>query len=179
MSYVLRVGEPYDRAVRHWPEGGEYNYREGAHELLLRFAAPTPREVEAVTRGPAGFGLLGHGDAAFLLYRFGDAVPWCDAPYSWWLVPEGQRTEPAPPGAGLRALLQVVLIDVRGIVRGLRALTWSPEFTEAVHAAIRGQIARGRPDAGRYNRQILEAYERWPTSAAMARATPIHCVGGQ
>ncbi len=54
----LRVGELYAPARRTWPEGAEYNYRAGGHELRLFWRSPTLGEVEGVRLGPMEFGLL-------------------------------------------------------------------------------------------------------------------------
>jgi hypothetical protein len=53
-------------------------------------------------------------------------------------VPEPERTLPEATQGDDRAVLQVVLVDAeKGIVRGVRSLTLSPEFTRALQGAIR------------------------------------------
>lgn len=47
------VGQPYHPSRRAWPEGAQYNYRQGQHELVLFFQSPTTREIEAVRHGQA------------------------------------------------------------------------------------------------------------------------------
>jgi hypothetical protein len=53
-------------------------------------------------------------------------------------VPEPERTLPEATQGDDRAVLQVVLVGAeKGIVRGVRSLTLSPEFTRALQGAIR------------------------------------------
>jgi len=176
---VLEVGKPYlpDRA-RLEPRA-EYNCRGGQHELLLCLSGLTEREVEAVRKGEAELGLVIWGDVLFFLYRFGEAIQWSDAPYSWHLVPAGERELPEPPATTeTRALLSVVLVDAdRNVVRALGAVTLSPDFTRELHRAIRRQAARPWP-AEDYDAQLRRAYERWPDTEAMLAAAVARCLGG-
>lgn len=175
----LEVGRPYIAGRVALAPRAEYNFRGGQHELVLCLAELTETEVTAVREGEAEFALLVSGDVIFLFYRFGGAIDWSDAPYSWHLVPPGQRELPLPPTSDEgRAPLLAVLVDAdRNLVRALRALTLSPEFTRALHEAIRAQAARPW-SADRYDAELRRAYDRWPTSEAMLRAATVRTKGG-
>jgi hypothetical protein len=177
--HTLEVGKLYHPGIRHWPEGGEYNFRSGGHELLLRFVRPAAQEVEAVSRGDCEFALASVGDILFFLYRFGKAVRWSDAPYAWHLLPEDQRIPPLHPNTDqTRALLRVVLLDAAtGIVRALRAVTLSPGFTRSLHSAI--QVQMNTPWVGNreYDRRLAAAYRRYPSSEDLFSITVAHTNG--
>jgi len=66
-----------------------------------------------------------------------------------------------------RALLSVVLVDAdKNIVRGLRAVMFSPDFTFALHMAI-GEQAVCFWNQVNYDAQLSRAYQRWPTTEQM------------
>lgn len=179
--HELRVGQPYHPGRQSWPEVAQYQHRGGGHELLLCLACPTGTEVEAVRRGEAEFALYAHEDLIVLLYRFGAAgrgIPWSDAPYSWHLVPAGERALPPDVAGNERALLTVVLVDAAtGIIRALRVVSWSPAFTAAVHAAIRAQAARPWSEAV-YDAALDLLYARYPTTGALLERAVARTTGG-
>jgi hypothetical protein len=159
----------------------QYNFRDGAHELLLWLGSPSPAEVADIRQGEAEFALVVEPPVIVLLYRFGRSIRWSDAPYSWHRVPAGQRTlpEPLPEGEEGRALLQIVLVDAAtGIVRALRAVTLAPAFTAALHLAIREQ-ARQPWDSNAYDRALQRLYARYPTSEAMLAQAAARTTGGR
>lgn len=118
--HVLEVGGPYPSRL---PESVQYNYRAGQHELLMVLGGLSGREVQDIRRGTCEFALYVEGPVIDLLYRFGQAIPWSDAPYSWHLAPVRERTLPElEPTLETRAVLSVVLVEARtDIVRALRA----------------------------------------------------------
>jgi hypothetical protein len=142
--YLLEVGKVYDPRRRSWPEGADYNFRGGQHELRIFLAGPTLKEVMAVQTGPVEFGLCAEPDGMFVSVRFGRTLAF-DCSYQWHRVEESERIPPPPheeTSPKLRALLTIILIDAAtGIVRTLRDVTYSPEFTRAIHKAIADQIA--------------------------------------
>jgi hypothetical protein len=172
--YTLRVGAPYNLGRRSYPEAVQYHYRAGGHELLMWLGRLTPRDVQAITRGPADFALAAHPPVLFLLYRFGAAIPWSDTAFTVWMVPEDERTLPELAHlVGLRALLSVVLVDAAtGLVCGLRTVTLSPAFTMALHLAIRDQHVADWPGQDAYDRALEALYRRYPsTDMLLATAT--------
>lgn len=169
-----------------WPEGSEYNWHGragepgGAHDLMLRFTRPSSSEVGAVRTGEAEFALVELPPAVFLLYRFGIGVPWSDCPYSYHLLPAGSRVPPPAEGSEeQRALLTVLLLDApTGVVKVIRAVTLSPEFTLKLHDAIRRQIAALWPGQARYTQHLAGVYRQFPTTNSMLAAATARCLGG-
>jgi len=137
--HSYKVGELYtDRTT--WPELAQYNYRGGEHELILFFNKPTSKEVHAIAKERAEFALFVERRLIVIVYRFGTELPWSDAPYSIHLVPSEQRTTPPEVEMDERAWLHIVLVDAStGIIKALRSLTMTPEFTWTLHQAIREQ----------------------------------------
>jgi hypothetical protein len=182
---TLQVGKPLVPGRTAWPEQADFNYYDGGAELCLFSFTPSVAEVEAVRVGPCDFALAPSGDVLFLLYRFGRAgagVPWSDAPFSWHLVPEGRRQLPPAPGElspDTRELLLVILTDAAtGLVRVLRAVSLAPDFTRALFAAVAAQAAAPWCGPAAYDRQLAEAYRRWPSSNNLLTAAVARCAGG-
>jgi len=176
----LEVGQPYLPGGRRRPPGPEYNFRGGFHELILCLPDLTELEIAAVLREPADFALVREGPAIVLFYRFGDALPWSDCTYSWWLVPESERVAPWIPAANERALLTTILIDQgSGLVSALRATTFSPEFTGALHVAIQEQAETAWIGREAYHRFVMDLYARFPTTEALLALAAARCRGGE
>jgi hypothetical protein len=151
--HALEVGKPYDPRRRSWPEGADYNFREGAHELRIFLAGASPREVEAIRSGPVEFGFFAGPLGLFLITRFGSSLSF-DCSYHWQRMAETTGDRTMPPASeetspALRALLAIILIEAsNGTVLTLRTVTFSPEFTRAIHRAIAGQAAGPYDPAG-------------------------------
>ncbi len=176
---VLQVGKPYIPGRTDWREGVEYNYRAGAHEMRMFFERPAVSEVEAVRKGECEFALAVEGPVIFLLYCFRPAIDWSDAPFSWHLVPEIERTLPQQEGNETRALLHVDLIEAKtGIVRALRVVTFSPEFTYALHNAIREQAASPWLGRDAYDAALRDAYRHYARSEDLLKRAVARTVGG-
>lgn len=162
---ALEVGKSYVPGRTSIEPRVEYSFRRGQHELLLCFSQLSEDEIDAVREGKAEFGLLIYGLVIFLLYRFGEAIAWSDAPYSWHRVPAEQQQ--LPETAEIRARLSVVLVDAdRNVVRALRMGMLSPDFTRALHAAIADQAA-GPWNPENFDAHLRSAYQSWPTTAQM------------
>ena len=180
MTSAFEVGKPYSARTR-WPEGSQYNFRGGGHELLLLFASPSDREVTGVRKAPVELALVVEGPLVVLSHRFGDALPWGDSPFSWHLLPESERVYPPPWEDGSpeqRALLAVFLVDAAtGILRALRQLTMAPDFTRAIHRAIVEQ-AQQPWNAAAYDAALERLYQRYPSSEALQVAAIARTRGG-
>lgn len=173
---TYQVGSLYHPDRTHWPEVAQYNYRGGEHELTIFLERPRTKELEAARVGAADFALIASPPVLLLCYRFGDGLPWSDAPYSWHLVPDAERTLPPEPELAERALLHVVVVDAAtGIIRVLRALTLAPEFSRALHRAIRAQ-SRIPWSSHAFDRE-LSLLQR-STSAELAGRADVRCRGG-
>lgn len=167
--HAYTVGELYNPSRTRWPEVAQYNYRGGEHELILFFNQPSPAEIRDVQKGEAEFRLFVQHDQIILVWRFG-RIPWSDAPYTIHRVPESERVLPQPPRdiQNLRVFLHIVLVDAdSGVIRALRAITLSSEFTAALHAAILDQAALPW-DAVGYDLRLRTIQDRY-TSADLAQ----------
>jgi hypothetical protein len=138
---IVAIEKPLFEGRTELPEAIEYNYQAGDHTLLLSMKNLHPKEIEAVRAGEAEFGLYCENSIVFLLYRFGEALPWSDSAFSWWNVAEEDRGIPAlRENLAERILLKIILVEAStGIVKAIRVTTLSPEFTEKLHEAIRNQ----------------------------------------
>jgi hypothetical protein len=133
----------------------------------LGFGGLTPREIEDVRRGPADFALFGDQGVLFFLYRFG-SVGWGDCPYSWHL---DSVELPELPTGEQRILLPVTLAELpANIVRALRAISLSAEFSRALVERIREQAAGAPMDRAAYNAAIDAAYRTHTVDAMVDRA---------
>lgn len=174
-----QVGHPYSPGVSHWPETPQFNHRMNSTELVLFYASPSPAEVEEIRSAPAEFALYVERDLLVVLYRFGDS-PWSDAPYSWHLVPEDQRTLPNLTGLqDPHLILVVMLVDAAtGILLVNRVVSLAPSFSTALSLAIREQASRPWPGDVAYDRQLAALYQRYPASRDMVRHARARSRGG-
>jgi hypothetical protein len=181
---IIQVGKPYVDGITAWPNRMEYNYRAGQHELRLTLSNLKYLEIAAVRRGRCEFAFMVHRGLIFFLYRFEapsmpiEAIPWSDNSYSWWRVPEEDRTIPSAVGPNDHLFINMMLINAdNGIVEGLRTATFSPEFGRKLHDAIRDQASRPY-DPLAENRAVLEAYQLYPRSDLMAANAEARCFAG-
>lgn len=177
---ALEVGKRYPGLSFPVPDIGEYLYTRAGHELRLFWSNPNPREVESARSGLAEFGLLYEEALVCLAYRFG-VEPTSEAIYCWHLLPEERRqVPPEMSGREERALLTAVLTDAAtGIVRVLRAVTFSPSFTQRLHERIREQIAGPAIDVPEYFERARRIQRRYPTSDALMAHAEIRSSGGE
>jgi hypothetical protein len=129
---IVAIGKSLFEERYELPEAIEYNYQAGDHTLLLSMKNLHPKEIEAVRQDEAEFALYCENSIVFLLYRFGEVLPWSDSAFSWWNLTEEDRRIPAPPqNPAERILLKIILIEAAtGIVKAIRVTTLSPAFTE-------------------------------------------------
>ncbi|HMF38277.1 MAG TPA: hypothetical protein VKF17_16660 [Isosphaeraceae bacterium] len=147
--HVYTVGQLYAPSRRSWPEQSDYNYRAGGHELRIFLGRATPNEIAAVKKGRVEFGLMVKLPEIFVVARFhgpdGKVVLSFDCSYQWHrtnaVEPTGsvewKETNPAT-----RALCSIILVEAtNGVILVLREMSYSPEFTRAIHRAISDQAA--------------------------------------
>ncbi len=138
---IYRVGEPFRRGYRDWPEGAQFVFTSGGPELTIFHREIGDHLLDDVRRGPAEFALIEQPPVLVVAYRFGESIPWNDVPYSWHLQPEERRI--IPPELQVideRALLWITLVGAAdGIIHAQRGMTLSPAFTRSLHESIRVQ----------------------------------------
>jgi hypothetical protein len=136
-----RVGEPLQCGRRSWPAGAQYHYAAQGHELTIFHPDIDEGLIHDVKRGELEFALMVQHPVLLLAYRFGASRAWSDIPYCWHMQPSHARIVPpteASPEA--RALLWISLVGAGdGLIHAQRGVTLAPEFTRALHEAIRAQ----------------------------------------
>jgi hypothetical protein len=144
LAQVYRVGEPFHPGHPEWPPGAEFAFGPAGCELTLFRRGITPAIEAAVRSGSAEFALIVQPSVIVLAYRFGDAIPWEDAPYSWHLQPEFRRLVPeAVVAPEARTLLWITLVGAEdGIILAQRGMTLAPAFTRELYDAVRLQAMR-------------------------------------
>lgn len=179
------VGDLFSGNRRFWPEAIQYNYLENSHELAVFRANLQPGIVRSVRTGPVEFALYIEQPVIMLLARFAGVPPfpgavadgtidWSGGPYNYWRVFAEQRTLPAP-ATGRQGQLAIVLVEATsGIIRLVRTVTMSEEFTSTLEEAIRQQA--GLPwSAAVYDDTVDQLHHRYPTQAALAAASRVRC----
>jgi hypothetical protein len=183
-SEILMVGKPYHAARRQWPQGADYNFRAGGHELRIFLPNASKTEVKAAEKGKIEFGLLIDPPEIYIISRFlapdGRPVFGFDCSYSWHMVSPDERGQPPAweeVNPKLRALVTVIFVEgTTGIIFALRAVTYSPEFTRAFHRAIAEQIAL--PFDRAEHKRRTDAKVRQYDTAALWDLCQVHCTGG-
>ncbi len=176
---IFEVGKPYSEDKKHWPQAVEYTYSSQHHLLRIFFRTLQTREIKAVETGEAKFALGVLGPIIFLHFRFGEGIPWHNAPFSIHLVSEEDRMLPDwPIPKDERAMLSTLLVDAEtGILKAIRACTFSHKFTVKLHQAIITQY--NSPFPPDYDEQVFRAYDRYPTPEIMVkRLSAARCRGG-
>jgi hypothetical protein len=177
---IVAIGKSLFEDRNELPESVEYNYQAGDHTLLLSMKNLHPKEIEGVREAEAEFGLYSENGIVFLLYRFGEILPWSDSAFSWWNVAVFFRHIPAPQAnSAERILLKIILVEAAtGIVKAIRVTTLSPAFTEKLHEAIRQQ-AKGEPfSRNEFVNRSLQIYQKF-TPADFAANAVVKTKGGE
>ncbi len=177
---IVAIGKRLFESRTELPEAIEYNYQAGDHTLLLSMKNLHPKEIEAVREEEAEFGLYCENSIIFLLYRFGDALPWSDSAFSWWNVAEEDRRIPVPQeNPAERILLKIILVEAAtGIVKAIRVTTLSPAFTEKLHDAIRCQAISEQFSRDEFISRSLAIYQK-QTPTDLAAKSIVKTKGGE
>lgn len=170
---------------RFLPEAIQYDYRENTHELAVIQTNLQPGIVRSVRTGPVEFALYIEQPVIMLLARFAGVPPfpgavsdgtidWNGSPYNYWRVLPEERTLPAP-AAGRQGQIAIVLVEATsGIIRLVRTVSMSEEFTATLEEAIRQQ-ADLPWSAAVYDDTVDQLHHRYPTHAALAAAPRVRC----
>ena len=157
-----------------------YQFADGEHDLSLRMRGTANHHVKAVRQGEAEFALIEADPLIFVLFRFGDAIPWTASNCRRGQVAAEGLAFPPSPGATdeKRAFLSIALAEAEtGTARATRNVTLSLDFTRALHAAIRRLAqARRKPKAAARVQSDLD--RRFPTAEALVARATVRCLGG-
>jgi len=143
-----------------YEEGLHYNWDETGNVLRLFLLHPSPREINAILAGDIAFNLITYPECLFLLVKF-EGMPWWDAPYSWWIVPENRRTQP-PELAEDESLLMFIFL-INAITKKLiveRPVILPKPFAETLIKAVREQM-KNPVNLNQYNRRIEKVYSNY------------------
>ncbi|MGO9108585.1 MAG: hypothetical protein ACLP9L_05065 [Thermoguttaceae bacterium] len=181
---ALIVGQLYHPGRRSWPEGADYNFRAGAHELRIFLARATPREIAAIETGRVEWGLMIELPEIFVISRFygpdSKVRMSFDCSYQWHRVSADERTEPPAweeTKPQLRAIVSIILVEATtGIMLAFRVCSYSAEFTRSFHRAIHDQAALPY-DPVAHDQAVADIVRRLTTDQLWARCT-IRCEGG-
>lgn len=177
--YKFQVGALYNPNRTQWPECAQFMFRGGGTEMVLFFLSPTEDEIEGVRKGRAEFAVAVHEGVIFFCYQFGRypaatgaSIPWSDATFSWWLVPEGERSLPNPePTTDERNLMVIHLVDAStGILLVIRAVSLPPPLSSALNSAIRDQASRPWGGAAAHDAAIARVYRKFPDALALVKS---------
>lgn len=143
MLHTYTVGDLYHPDRTDWPETPQYNFRGGQHELVLFYRNPSRPEIRGARKSPLDLALVVELPLILLLFRAPKLTRgWSDAPFSWHLVGEDERSLPPDLVGEQRPLLHLILVRANGgQLLAQRALTLPPDFAQALHGAIREQAS--------------------------------------
>lgn len=177
---LLKVGKPYNPKVKSWPEGIEYNWRGGAHELRVMFRNWSRKELTAWRRKELELALYVKQPMILLLTR-PQGGAWSDSPYFYHRVPADQRGLPPRVeelSEDQTAPIQLILIEAtNGLILGLRRVHPPREFMTTLHDAIREQ-AEHHPSLMAFDGLLLHLFQRYD-SAALAERAVARCKVGR
>jgi hypothetical protein len=157
--HVLEVDKPFPFAPLA-QDGSVFTSDTTGHKLLIQVSHPTPAEREAIEAGTGHFGVLEEHGVVRLLFCFG-SLPWNNAPFSIHMVPPAGRWLPPEPEPGEGTWIHVFLVDgANHILRAMRTLSFSRDFTSVLHRLIREQAERPF-DLDAHVKYCREAEERW------------------
>lgn len=195
--YKMAVGEPYSPTRQKWPQVVEYNFRGGGHELRAFLPSPSAEEIAGFKNGRIEFAVTQLEGVIFFLYQIGSGqtppisrqreskprpvIPWSDAPFSWWLVDEENRTLPNPEPTPLeRGLIMVPLVDANtGIVKVIRAVSLPPNVSQEVDRLIREEAAQPFMGRAAHDAAIERVYAKYKDGLSMVKTAKARGVAGQ
>ncbi len=176
--WKLQVGEPFSPERRQWEaDRFEYRYFGGTHLLQLCVDSPSLSELAAFRFGRVFIGLLPWKSSLFFVFKIEGLYRWSDQAFSIHLAAPIDREIPAIAEKD-QSVLYLVLVNAKsGIVEGIRAVTYSCQFTSVLHQHLNDQLLIPfDPEA--HDQNIREVYSRYPSSRDIAMAAQmIECAG--
>src|SRR6516164_3241328 len=111
--YAPQVGQPYSSTRHVWPEGADFNYRDGGHELRLFLRDASHAQIAAIGSGPVEFGFFAEPLGLVLIVRFSAQLSF-DCSFCWRRVSPDERVI-VPPVEEVRhearALISIILVE--------------------------------------------------------------------
>lgn len=142
-----------------------FDITDGGGILYVLFSSPTENEIRQF-KEDIEVRYVKVGSVFMMLFKFG-SLNWADAPYSPHLSKMSGIAEPAD-GEGIS--LQIIFADAdTGMVRGLRLIGLSTEFSRKLAADISADL--GRPfDKKMYSLDLATVFNTYPTSKLVSMA---------
>jgi hypothetical protein len=147
---------------------------------LLAFDGIRDEEIEDFNYAPAEFALRVDEGIITLLIRIG-SIGWGNSFYNWWMNSQEARTLPKLLTGEQRYVVTLFLIDrATGILKAMRAMTWSKAFQERVGEEIRRQATHPEYENRTWYREVVQrVYAKYPNPAEMFdEEILVRCLGG-
>ena len=182
---LIEVGEPHpwagslDKTYLGLTEGMKVVCDDSGVKILLVLSGDPERDARLLKSNPLRFGLLRMRGGYCWVMNCG--VGCFEAPYSPCIVPGGPSDLPwidACPTPDSRALLSIHVIDRKGILRLLNAVTVSPAFTVKLESLHAEAVALGRISTSSWDAEIARHEACYPTPNAALRQALVTSKGG-
>ena len=169
----LALGQPYMPGVTYGDtERFEYHYDSGTHLLQCILPRISEREVKAFQSGPVHVGLYDYNGSIFFLYKIEGIYDWSDQSFALAMLPPERRIIP-PCGPGEHLLLTMALVEsTTGIVKGIRAVTYSAHMSAVFTQLLKAQIDRNLT-VEEHQQNVSTVYRAYPHSTALVAAAQI------
>ncbi len=154
------MGQPYVPAPADgWTAGASFlEWKRDRMELVVSILDPTPREIDAASRGKLRLGVASQRSAVLLgwnLPRLADVS--MVAPCNVLVHPPEERPDLTPLPTGRRDSLTFVLVDSRdGAIQSVRVVSPSARVSRALRAAVLQHIDIG-PDPKNHDGDVALA----------------------
>lgn len=155
-------------AVSGKPEGVFFDIADDGAQLILNFARPTQREINAVQSSqPFDIKFVRLGDIIWMLTKCG-SLAWCDAPYTPHLSPNLTKLDLPEEGQGL-ALIVILVDAATNTIKHLRAIGLGTDFSCKLISEI-ADIWSKPFNAAEYDAELSRVMGAYQTDALVKMA---------
>jgi len=169
MDPIIKVGEPHPLFPAPLQPGAFWRWWGPGVDLVIAGHNSPQHVVDAFCADELLFALADEPPAIWLLFAFGALIPWHTIPFNIHRLPQRRRPDPVfftKPGEVFRGYVHVLEAGT-AVVRGIRVLTLTPEFSRKLAELIEAQHAAGWKGMQEYERGLAEVRQRLPTAEAM------------
>lgn len=179
MMGVYEVGKPFIAGKHKYPEGCVFEFRQEGAFLCFFYDKPTQDEIHRIKGKEVNFAFTVLEGLIIFLCRFSGA-DWTDSIFNWHLYAEHQKVVPsALPTLASRLFLQIVLVDAStGIIRAIRGVSLSPDFTSKLYGAIVAQSTDIAITSLEQDKRTTIIYRKYPNSKDLLKIAIATCKGG-
>lgn len=167
----LTVGEKWKEA----PEGCQIAGLPTGLILIISQKDFEEKEIVAANKEPIEVAIYEYPPIIMFVFRIKNSIGWSDCPISFKLY-EGQDSVDLswlekPPKEGCGYPLQLVLLDLAGVVQALRFMVLPHKFSFVLHEMYLRQMQEG-VSGEQYDKAIDEVFARF-TSEELARQAAV------